>query len=167
MASSATLPAPITAPPDVAEMALRLGHVREAHGDADVLDAYVVHDPANVFYLTHFHNYVHERPFVLVVPREGPLRFVVPSSRNSTCACARWATSSSSSTSSSRRPGRSLVGPHARGVGGANRVGVESLCPLQVADEIAGTAVRIDVVDDVRMVKTDYEIGRIAHAARS
>ena len=71
------LPSPIVAPPEPAEMALRLARVRGRMA-SEALDAYVVFCPDNVFYLTNFHNYVHERPFVLVVSERGPLRFVVP-----------------------------------------------------------------------------------------
>ena len=42
------------------------------------LDAYVTSTPDNTYYLTNFANYVHERPFVLVVGREGPPLFVAP-----------------------------------------------------------------------------------------
>ena len=70
-------PEPIVTPPDAAEMARRLASVRRQMASAD-LDAFVAHCPDNVFYLTNFANYVHERPFVLVVPAEGALRFVVP-----------------------------------------------------------------------------------------
>ena len=41
-------------------------------------DAYVSYCPDNIFYLTNFANFVHERPFVLVIAMDGPLRFVVP-----------------------------------------------------------------------------------------
>lgn len=42
-------------------MQRRLDGVR-ARMRADAVDAYVVHDPDNIFYLTNFANYVHERP---------------------------------------------------------------------------------------------------------
>jgi Xaa-Pro dipeptidase len=44
------------------------------------------------------------------------------------------------------------------------RVGVESVCPLQVYQAIPGERVRTDIIDDVRMIKSDYEIGRIVYA---
>ena len=41
------------------------------------LDYYLCHDPANIFYLTNFANYVHERPFILLVPATGKLTFLM------------------------------------------------------------------------------------------
>ena len=32
------------------------------------LDYYLCHDPANIYYLTIFANFVHERPFILLIP---------------------------------------------------------------------------------------------------
>jgi len=58
-------PAPIVTPPDTHEMQARTQRLR-GQMDAAGLDAYVLVDPDNVFYLTNFANYVHERPFVLV-----------------------------------------------------------------------------------------------------
>ena len=77
MSDSPSRPAFVTGPPDDAEMALRLERVR-ARMAAEDLDAYVVHCPDNVYYLTNFANYIHERPFVLVIRPTGPLQFIVP-----------------------------------------------------------------------------------------
>ena len=35
-------------------------------------------DPSNVLWLTNFANYVHERPFILIVPATGRPAFVLP-----------------------------------------------------------------------------------------
>ncbi len=45
------------------------------------------------------------------------------------------------------------------------KTGVESICPLQVFDAVPGDRVRSDVVDDARIIKTDYEISRIVYAS--
>jgi Xaa-Pro dipeptidase len=131
------------------------------------LDAYVVFCPDNVFYLTNFHNYVHERPFVLVVPKEGALRFVVPHLEEEhvrvravgEIELVRYFEFPAPEGEAWSDRLREALGP-------AARIGVESVCPLQVADEIPGTRVRTDVVDEARMVKTAYEIGRLAHASQ-
>jgi Xaa-Pro dipeptidase len=133
---------------------------------AEELDASVVCSPDNVFYLTNFHNYVHERPFVLVVPKEGPLRFVVPHLEEEhvrvravgELEIVRYFEFPAPEGEAWSDRLREALGP-------ARRIGVESLCPLQVADELPGTRVRSDVVDEARMVKSHYEIGRLAHAA--
>ena len=64
------LPKPVTAPPSSEELAMRLDKVRILMRDQD-LDYYVSFDPVNIYYLTHFANNVHERPFILVFPKKG------------------------------------------------------------------------------------------------
>lgn len=160
------LPDPIVAPPDAGEMGLRLERVRELM-HAEDLDAYVVHCPDNVFYLTNFHNYVHERPFVLVVPREGALRFVVPKLEEEHVRIRAVGEIELIRYFEFPAPAGEAWSDRLRdALPGVRRVGVESVCPLQVADEIPGERVRTDVVDEARMVKTPYEIGRIAHASQ-
>ena len=157
-------PDPIVAPPDAAEMQRRLDRVRRRMAD-EALDAYVVHCPDNVFYLTNFHNYVHERPFVLVLHPQGPLRFVVPQLEEEHVRVRSVGEIELVHYFEFPAPEGEAWSDRLRDVlGDARRVGVESVCPLQVVDEIPGERVRSDVVDEARMVKTDYEIGRIAHA---
>ena len=153
------------APPSPEEVADRLRTVREAMSVSG-LTHYVVSNPDNVFYLTNFANYVHERPFILVITMQGPIHFLVPK----------------------------LEIPHVkmRAVGSVNlveyfefpapvktawdtrfrelfptgcTVGVESHCPLYVHDAISRSITVCDIVDDARMVKSEYEISRIAYTS--
>ena len=55
------------APPDEVEIQGRITRVQAKMAEQG-LDYYLCHDPANIFYLTNFANYVHERPFILLVP---------------------------------------------------------------------------------------------------
>ena len=152
--------------PDGAEMATRLRRVRERMS-AEGLDAYVVHCPDNVFYLTNFHNFVHERPFVLVVPKAGPLRFVVPLLEEEHVRVRGVGPIELVTYFEFPAPeGERWSDRLADVLSGARRVGVESTCPLHVAEVVAGERVVTDVVDEARMVKTEYEIGRLAHACR-
>ncbi len=156
-------PLPISAPPLPDEMQRRLARVRELMAAQD-LDAYVACSPDNVFYLTNFANYVHERPFILVVKRDGAPQFVVPrleASHVRTRAVGDvelveypefpappghgWADSL-----------RAVIAAHAR-------VGMESTCPLAVYEALAAARVRTDVIDDARLIKSPYELGRIAY----
>jgi len=46
------------------------------------------------------------------------------------------------------------------------KVGIESELPIGIANKTPGKIVVTDIIDDVRIIKTDYEIGRIYHACR-
>jgi Xaa-Pro dipeptidase len=131
------------------------------------LDLYVSFDPSNVYYLTNFANHVHERPFVLVIGKDGPPRFVVPHLEEphvlARAVCelelVRYLEFPAPEGERWSDRFRSLIPATAR-------VGVESVCPLQIYDETPGERVRTDIIDDVRMIKSDYEIGRIVHACK-
>ena len=71
------LPQPTFSPPSAAELLARVERVRAMMASQD-LTHYVVTCPDSVFYLTNFANYVHERPFIVIVPLKGPLFFIVP-----------------------------------------------------------------------------------------
>ena len=38
----------------------------------------VLHNPDNILYMTNFANFVHERPFILVIPAKGDPVFIMP-----------------------------------------------------------------------------------------
>lgn len=159
-----TRPPSIFMPPPDEEMQRRLVRVRELMAQHEV-DVCVAASPDNVFYLTNFANYVHERPFILVIDRTGPPRFVVPKLEVPHVQ--------------SRLVGEvELVQypefPAPRGQGWMDRldalvatgarVAVESTCPLQVYQSLRGTRLLCDVIGEARLIKTPYEQGRIAYA---
>ena len=71
------IPKPLTTPPDKEELTERLSRVR-ALMDGKKLDYYVSFDPVNIYYLTNFANHVHERPFILIIPRKGAPTMLCP-----------------------------------------------------------------------------------------
>ncbi len=157
-------PEPIFTPPPRDEMDGRVARVR-ARMEEERLDDYVAFSPDNVFYLTHFANFVHERPFVLVIPRSGPLRFVVPKLevphvRTRSIGALEVVPYDEFPAPPSRGWAERLRPLFAAGA----RVGVESGCPVRIHAAIPGERVTTDIIDDVRMVKSRYEIGRIAYA---
>jgi Xaa-Pro dipeptidase len=132
---------------------------------AQNLNYYVAFSPDNVFYLTNFANFVHERPFILVVARSGPLQFLVPKLEIPHVRTRAIGDLDLVAYFEFPAPAGDTWADHfaplfAEGA----RIGVESICPLQVYEAIPGERVRTDIIDDVRMVKSDYEIGRIAYA---
>ena len=155
---------PTAAPPTAVELGGRLERVR-AMMAAHALDAYVSVDPVNVYYLTHFFNFVHERPFVLVIEPRGPLRFVVPHLEEShvraRAACPLEIVHYPEFPASEGRQWHDRLAPLLPERG---RIGVERAMPLGIFEHIAGERVVADIIDEVRLVKTPYEIGRMVHA---
>lgn len=157
---------PIHHAPTPQELASRIERL-QARMAEQKLDFYAAFSPDNIYYLTNFANYIHERPFILVIPAKGTMKFVIPRLEVPHVA--------------SRGVGEIelvhyLEFPAIEGqnwfdrlhdvVGGAARVGVESICPLQVYQAIAAERVRTDLIDDLRMVKSPYEVGRMVYAGQ-
>lgn len=156
-------PQETTAAPDATEIAGRITRLRAEMARLD-LDAYVTSTPDNTYYLTNFANYVHERPFVLVICRDGPPRFVapkleIPHIRHRSVGEIELVEY------------REFPAPEGEGweeavaetLGDAARIGVESIAPLQLIDSLPGQHIRTDLIDDLRMVKSAYELARIAY----
>jgi Xaa-Pro dipeptidase len=162
----AEIPRPITAPPSEAELTARLAKVR-ALMEKEGLDYYVAHDPVNIYYLTNFANYVHERPFILVIPREGAPKMVCPLLETTHVKTrARLPLEYVTYYEFPAPKGQmwfNVYRPLFRG--GAN-VGVESSLPLSVAQWTPGEPVVTDIIEEARLIKTDYEIGRTVHACQ-
>lgn len=155
---------PIFYPPTEAEMNARLQRV-QARMAAEGLDRYVAFCPHNIYYLTHFANAVHERPFVLVVPRSGRPQFVVPQLEIPHVRSRMIGEIEPVPYFEFPAPAGRAWSDRFKELFGANEpVGVESVCPLQIFAEVPGQCVRTDIVDEVRMIKSDYEIGRHVYA---
>jgi len=77
---------PICSHPSAAELSGRLTRVQAAMARQG-LDYYLCPDPANIFHLTNFANYVHERPFILLLPAVGSRIFLVPKLEHSHVLC--------------------------------------------------------------------------------
>lgn len=159
------MPEPRFDAPDVMEMQSRIQKVREMMTEAG-LTHYVCACPDNVFYLTNFANYIHERPFILVVSLDGPLHFLVPKleiphvrTRSvGDLELVEYFEFPAPVGETWDVKFQSIFPPNAR-------VGVESICPLQVYEAVPGERVRSEIVDDARIVKSDYEIARIVYAS--
>ena len=152
--------------PDRAEIAGRIERVRAAMRKSG-LTHYVCRSPDNILYLTDVAIQVHERPFIVVLPARGTPVFLIPK------------------LDELQIPGRSVGDfeflhysefPAPAGSRWSDRllslfqagdsIGIESECPMSVAAILPGKPVVADVVDDVRMVKSDFEIARIAYTSR-
>ncbi len=154
------------AAPSLSEMADRLARVQQRM-ETEGLAAYVTVMPSNILWMTNFANFIHERPFILVVPKSGAPRFVIPRLEVDHVA--------------SRHVGeldlftyREFPAPYgarwqdrlADALPDAGKVGVESMLPHAIAAEIGARLVASDLVEQLREVKSAYEIGRIAYGCR-
>jgi Xaa-Pro dipeptidase len=131
------------------------------------LDYYVSFDPVNVYYLTHFANNVHERPFILVIPKEGAAIMVAPLLETSHVkARARCELEYVTYYEFPSPPGQNWYDLYATVIEGDVRVGIEAAMPIGIAQRTPGNTVVTDIIDEVRLVKSEYEIGRNVHACQ-
>lgn len=150
--------------PNVAEMQARKDKVM-AEMAVQGYDAVVIFDPDNVFWLTQFANFVHERPFILVMDKQGTLNFVVPKIE--------------STHVNSRKVGEvNLIEyiefPAAIGqdwktiftqtVADYSRVGFEENAPYFVVEALGQRGSVTPIVEEARFTKSPYELARINYA---
>jgi len=161
------LPAPICAPPSEDELKRRLQKVRALMGH-EGLDYYVAYDPVNIYYLTNFANYVHERPFILVIPLEGAPKMVCPLLESTHVKSRARAPLEYSPYYEFPAPaGENWFDAYRPLIPGDARVGFEPTLPIFIAQKTPGKQVVSDIIDEARLIKTDYEIGRTVHACRA
>lgn len=158
---------PITSPPDRVELELRLRKVQRIMKAAG-LDYYIAARMENVYYLTHFGHVPLERPFFSVVPQAGNPELVIPSVE--THVKSEFSDYLKihiyDETEYPAPPGEGYRGVLAELTPPGAQVGVETSFPLSLRDCVRGTIVVNDVIEEARVVKTQYEIGRICYAAR-
>jgi Xaa-Pro dipeptidase len=158
------IPEPITAPPEKEELAGRLAKIRALMEEKE-LDYYIAFDPVNIYYLTNFANNVHERPFILILPRKGIPTMLCPlleSSHVKTRALCPLEYATYYELPSPR--GQNWFDVYKTLIDQKAKVGIESTLPIGIANETPGEQVVTDIIEDVRLVKTAYEIGRMVHA---
>ncbi|UYV36239.1 Xaa-Pro peptidase family protein [Rhodobacteraceae bacterium D3-12] len=155
---------PIATDPTEEEFAGRIAKV-QAEMAKQGLDWYVAYEPKNVYYLTNFANFVHERPFILMIPASGKMVFLsplleIPHIKNRGVGDMELV----SYFEFPAPEGTNWFDKMQEVLSGAKRVGVESVCQLQIYEAIKAERVRSDIIDDIRMIKTPYEVGRMVHA---
>ncbi len=156
---------PITAKPDREELAARLEKVRERM-EKQGLDYYVSFSPTNIYYLTNFANNVHERPFILIIPARGTATMLCPLLESTHVrARARCDLVYSTYYEFPAPAGQNWFDLYTGLIPEKARVGVEEAMPVGIYQRTRGSVVVTDIIDEVRLVKTDYEIGRSVHAS--
>jgi len=127
-------------------------------------DFYLCHDPDNIFYLTNFANFIHERPFILIIPASGRPIFVMPKLEREHVKSRSVIELDFAEYLEFPAPvGHNWFDRIADYIDDHHRVAVESLCPLEVYRSIPGQAVQSDLVGQLRQIKSAYEIQRIQY----
>ena len=157
---------PVTTPPANDELKLRLDTIR-AMMVAKELDYYVAAHTDNVYYLTNFAYVPFERPFFLIIPAEGEACLVVPLLEVSH-AEQRILIEVDYHTyyEYPAPPGKTFTDTLRKVIGSDKKVGIESSLSIALQKEIPGKKVVCDLIEKARLIKTDYEISRIAYASK-
>ncbi len=160
-----TIPEPATEAPSKEELDLRIANLRSMMAEKG-LDVYVAAHTDNVYYLTNFAYLPFERPFFLVVPATGIPVLVVPLLEVSHARQRVLIDVEYSTYEEYPAPvGNGYVDTLKAVVGHSLTVGIESSLSVAHQNSMPGKLVVADLIDEARLVKTDYEIGRIIYAA--
>ena len=159
-------PKGIRSAPSKEELANRLDKVRNLMEQQN-LDYYVSFDPVNIYYLTNFANNVHERPFILVIGKKKTPKMLVPLLEKSHVETrARSDLEFVSYYEFPAPKGENWYDIYPTLFENGGKVGIESAMPMGIAEKTPGNKVITDIIDEIRIVKTDYEIGRSVHACK-
>ncbi|MFX0058639.1 MAG: M24 family metallopeptidase [Candidatus Heimdallarchaeota archaeon] len=156
----------IKSPPSNRELENRLNKVRSLMIKKG-LDYYISFDPVNIYYLTNFANNVHERPFILIIEREGPPKMLVPLLERSHVDSRSLCELEFINYYEFPAPkGENWYDKYQNLISKEKSVGIESAMPTGIAEKTPGKKVVTDIIDEIRIIKTDYEIGRSVHACK-
>ena len=159
-------PKAITEPPSKQELSNRIDKVRNLMKQQN-LDYYVCYDPVNIYYLTNFAFYVHERPFIFVIPKEGLPKMIIPLlEKGHFEQRARIDYEMAFYYEFPALSGENWYDIYHKIIDNDSRVGIESAMPMGIANKTPGKKVVTDIVEEARLIKSDYEIGRTVHACR-
>jgi len=110
---------------------------------------------------------VHERPFILVFRREGIPKCVVPYLEESHLRTrAKCELETVRYFEYPAPEAENWFDVYAPLIKEDDCVGVESAMTLRIYDRTPGDKIKTDIIDEVRLVKTEYEIGRNVHACQ-
>jgi len=155
---------PITDIPSTEEMSLRMNKVKKLM-EKHQLDYYVTAHTDNVYYLSNFAYYPLERPFFLIIPLEGKPMFVVPLLEVSHAEQRNLIDSEYHTYYEYPAPaGKTFADAMAKLITSDKKVGIESSLSYALQQAVPGKISVVDIVDEARLVKTDYEVGRIVYA---
>jgi Xaa-Pro dipeptidase len=156
----------IKTPPSKKELENRLEKVRDLMIKQD-LDYYISFDPVNIYYLTNFANNVHERPFILIIEKESTPNMLVPLLERSHVESRSLCELEFIEYYEFPAPrGENWYDRYQKLISTNRKVGIESAMPTGIAEKTPGKKIITDIIDEVRIIKTNYEIGRSVHACK-
>lgn len=145
------------------EIEARLEKLRTKMSDAGI-DQYVCFDPSNIYYLVNFSNVVHERPFLLVVSLDA-LDYVVPRLELPHVESQRVGPVVLHEYSEFPAPkGHRWIDALQSVIRPNGRIGIESACPTYLSSALGSNTGCIDLVNELREIKSPHEIDRIRYA---
>jgi Xaa-Pro dipeptidase len=156
---------PITTKPTGEELGSRIDAVRSLM-EKEKLDYYVCANTENVYYLTNFAYTPFERPFFLIIPASRNLLMIVPGLEISHAMDRVLVDVEYHTYYEYPAPqGSTYVDTLRKLTPSESVVGIESSISMALKEILPGKLKVTDIVDSVRMVKSEYEIGRIAQAS--
>lgn len=156
----------IKSPPDKIELEKRLEKVKVLMKKEN-LDYYVSCNPVNIYYLTNFTFYIHERPFILIIPRNETPKMLLPLLEKG--HFEERTISKTQIITYYEFPalkGQNWFDIYQNLIPENTKVGIESSMPVGIGEKTPGNKTIVDIIEEVRMIKTDYEVGRIIHACK-
>jgi Xaa-Pro dipeptidase len=131
------------------------------------IDCFVIADPDNVFWLTNFAGYVHERPFILLLCKSGQLSFIVPKVEKKHVETRSigeielriYDEFPSMAETGWERIFQKEVRNHAH-------IGIEQTAPHFISQLIQSKYSACEMLEQARYVKSDFELARIAYSSK-
>ncbi len=156
----------IKTPPSSKELSNRLEKVKKLMKKQE-LDYYISFNPINIYYLTNFAFYVHERPFILIIEKEGIPKMLIPQlEKGHFESRAQCEVEFVIYYEYPAKDGENWYDHYQRQINKNAKVGIESELPVDIANKTPGKIIVSDIINEIRIIKTDYEIGRIYHACK-
>lgn len=156
----------IKSAPTEDELAKRLNKVRKLMEKGD-LDYFVCFDPMNIYYLTNFAFYVHERPFLLIIEKTGKLKMVAPLLEKAHIlerAIPDLELKEYSEFPASE--GKNWFDIYQEIFKENAKIGIESAMPMQIYQKTPYNKKISHILEEARLIKSEYEIGRLIHASK-
>ena len=151
--------------PSVEEINLRKNKLIEQMEQQNI-DCLVIADPHNVFWLTNFANYVHERPFILIMDIKGNLSFVIPKLETKHVISRKVGDVELIEYEEFPCPvEQSWSKVFSNKVDTFSNVALEENAPQFVSENIKTKCIVNNLVEEARFIKTDYEVRRIMYSS--